>query len=61
MAETEPDAFVSREQEIELDPETSRILEERVKSADAGRLISAEEARRRFHEWLSKSSITKTR
>jgi|GEM_PF-3199510 len=61
MAETKIDPFVSTELEIELDSETSRILEERIKSANAGRLVSAEEARRRMQEWLSKSSTTKTR
>jgi hypothetical protein len=33
---------------VELEPETSRILDERIKSADAGRLVSAEEARQRI-------------
>jgi hypothetical protein len=61
MAESKIDPFVSTEQELELDPETSRILEERFKSADAGRLVSAGEARNRIQEWLSKSSTTRTR
>jgi hypothetical protein len=48
MAEAKIDPFVSTEPEVELDPETSRILKERIKSADAGRLVSAEEARQRI-------------
>jgi predicted transcriptional regulator len=61
MAELEIDPFVSTEPEVEVDPETSRILEERIKSADQGRLVSAEEARQRIHQWLTNSSTTKTR
>lgn len=61
MAKIEsPDPFVCND-EVEVDAETSRILKERVESADQGRLVSAEEARRRIREWLSKSSITKMR
>jgi hypothetical protein len=61
MAETKIDRFVSTEPQVELGPETSRILEERIKSADAGHLVLAEEARQRIQEWLSKSSTAKTR
>jgi hypothetical protein len=46
---------------IELSAETSRILKQRIKSADEGRLVSAKEARQRIQQWLSKTSITKTR
>jgi predicted transcriptional regulator len=61
MAKTEsPDPFVCND-EVQVDEETSRILKERIKSADEGRLVSAEEARQRIREWLSKSSTTKTR
>lgn len=61
MAESKIDPFVSTEPEVELDPETNCILEERIKSADAGRLVSAEEARQRIQECLSKFSTMKTR
>lgn len=61
MPETGIDPFVSTEPEVELDTERLRIVEERIKSADAGRLVSADEARERIQQWLSKSSITKTR
>jgi hypothetical protein len=45
MAETKINPFVSTEPEIELDPETSRIIDERIKSADADHLVPAEKAR----------------
>ncbi|MBV9155607.1 MAG: hypothetical protein JO097_05050 [Acidobacteriaceae bacterium] len=61
MTETGIDPFASTESELELDAETSRILEERIESADVGRLPPAEEARQRMEEWLSKSGTTKTR
>jgi hypothetical protein len=32
-----------------------------MKTADEGRLVSAEKARQRIQQWLSKSSTTKTR
>ena len=60
MAELKIDPFVSTEPEVEVDPETHRILKERIKSADEGHLISAEEARERFRQWLSNSSTPKT-
>ena len=61
MAEVEIDPFVSTEPEVELDAETARVIEDRIKSADAGRVVTADEARRRVQQWLSKSSTTKTR
>ena len=33
---------------------TSRILKQRMKTADEGRLLSAEEARQRIRQWLAK-------
>lgn len=55
------DAFVCNEPEVEVDAETGRILEQRMRTADEGRLVSAEEARRRIKQWLSNSATTKTR
>ena len=55
------DPFVSSELPIEVGPATSRVLKQRMKTADQGRLISAEKARQRMQEWLSKSSTTQTR
>lgn len=60
MPKLEIDPFVSTERAIKLDPETSRILEERMKTADDGHMVSSEEARHRFKKWLSNSATTKT-
>jgi hypothetical protein len=54
------DPFVCNEP-VEVSPATSRILRQRMKTADEGRLVSAAKARERILQWLSKSSITKTR
>jgi hypothetical protein len=55
------DPFVSNEREVEVDAATSRLLKQRIKTAEEGRLLSAKAARKRIQRWLSKSSITKTR
>jgi hypothetical protein len=55
------DPFVCDEPEVEIDSATSRILKQRIKTADEGRLVSAEQARQRIKLWLSKSSTTKKR
>ena len=55
------DPFISSEAEVKVDATTSRILRQRIKSADEGRTVSATAARQRIHRWLSKSSTTKTR
>ena len=55
------DPFVCNEPEVAISPATSRILKKRMKSADEGRVVPADEARQRIKQWLSKSSITKTR
>jgi len=55
------DAFVCNEPEVEVDAETSRILEQRTRTADEGRLVSAEEARQHIQQWLSESPTRKTR
>ncbi|MBZ5618678.1 MAG: hypothetical protein LAQ69_08150 [Acidobacteriia bacterium] len=55
------DPFVCNEPATEISPATSRILKQRMKTADEGRLVSAEKARQRIQQWLSKSSTTKTR
>ena len=54
------DPFVCNEPTVEISPTTSRILKERMKTAD-GHLVSADKARQRIQQWLSKSSTTKTR
>ncbi len=55
------DPFVCDKPEVEISPATSRILKQRIKTADEDRLVSAKEARQRIKQWLSKSSTTKTR
>ena len=55
------DPFVCNEPAVEISPAISRILKQRMKTADEGRLVSAEKARQRMQQWLSKSSTTKTR
>jgi hypothetical protein len=55
------DPFVCNEPAVETSAATSRILKQRMRTADQGRLVSAEKARKRIQQWLSKSSTTKTR
>jgi hypothetical protein len=55
------DPFFCNELEVEISPATSRILKQRMKTADEGRVVSAETARQRIQQWLSKSSTTKAR
>ena len=43
------------------DEQTLAAIDRAVKSADEGRLVTAEEARRRFEQWSTKSSTPKTR
>lgn len=61
MAEVTVDLFVSSEPDVEVDLETKRVLDERIRTADFRCLVPAAEARQRVQEWLSKSSTTKTR
>ena len=55
------DPFVCNDPAIEISPATSRLLKQRMNTADEGRLVPAEKARQRIQQWLSKSSTTKTR
>ena len=55
------DPFVCNEPAVEISQKTSRILKQRMKTADEGRLVSGEKARQRIQQWLSKSSTMKTR
>jgi len=50
------DPFVSTEDEVEVDAETASAIQRGIEDADAGRVITLEEARERMHQWLSKSS-----
>ncbi|HEV8039832.1 MAG TPA: hypothetical protein VGP62_13275 [Bryobacteraceae bacterium] len=55
------DPFVSNESAVEINQATGCLLKQRMKTAVEGRLIPADKARQRIHEWLSRSSTTKTR
>ena len=55
------DPFVCDEPAVQISAATSSILKQRIKSAEEGRLVSAQDARKRIQQWLSKSSTTKTR
>ena len=61
MAKVETDPFVSHELPVEVSAETARILDERIKSADEGRLVPAEATREQIRQWLLSSSTTKKR
>ncbi|HUI79054.1 MAG TPA: hypothetical protein VLY24_14105 [Bryobacteraceae bacterium] len=50
------DPFVSNEPAVEISPTTSRILKQRMKTAEEGRLVSADQARRRIMQWLSRKT-----
>jgi plasmid stabilization system protein ParE len=43
------DPFVSNGPAVEISPATSRLLKQRMKTADAGRLVPADKARQRIH------------
>lgn len=45
----------------EEDEATLSAIDRGIKAADEGRVVSAEEARQRVQQWLSKSSTPKTR
>jgi predicted transcriptional regulator len=49
------DPFVSREEEAGIDGETVSAIQRGIEDADAGRVITLDEARERMHRWLSKS------
>src|SRR6266446_1266988 len=54
------DPFVCNKPAVEVTLATSRILKQRMKTADEGRLVTAEKARQQIRQWLSRSSTTKT-
>lgn len=45
----------------EEDEETLAAIDRGIKQADEGRLVPLEEAHRRVHEWLTRSSTPKKR
>ncbi len=50
------DPFVSTEEEIEVDGETADAIQRGIDDADAGRVFTMEEVRKRMQQWLSRSS-----
>ena len=50
------DPFVSTEDEVYVDAETAPAIQEGMEDADAGRVVTLEDARGRMQQWLSKSS-----
>jgi hypothetical protein len=52
------DPFVCHEPAIEITAATSRMLKERMKTADEGPLVPGEKARQQIRQWLSESSTT---
>jgi predicted transcriptional regulator len=54
--QSRPDFFVSTEEPVEVDAETAAAIERGIKAADEGRLVSHEEVRKRFSQWISKFS-----
>ncbi|HEV2199702.1 MAG TPA: hypothetical protein VGR73_07765 [Bryobacteraceae bacterium] len=55
------DPFASNDPAVYISPATSRILKQRIKSADEGRLVWSEKVLQRIRQWFSKSSTTETR
>jgi predicted transcriptional regulator len=51
-----PDRILDEEDEATL-----AAIDRGIKAADEGRVVSSEEARRRLREWLTRSSLPKTR
>jgi len=48
------DPFVSTEEEVEVDLATLTAIRQGIEDADAGRVVTLEEARERMQQWLSK-------
>jgi predicted transcriptional regulator len=62
MAKLEPiDPFISTEEEVEIDAETKAAIQRGIEDADAGKVITLDDARERMKQWLSRSSSPKQR
>ena len=48
------DPFISNEDEVEVDAETAQAIEEGIRAADEGRVLSSDEVRKLAPEWISK-------
>lgn len=45
----------------EVDPETLAAIEEGIRDADAGRLVSSDDVRKMIPKWITKSTTAKDR
>lgn len=50
------DPFISTEEDVEVDDETATAIRRGIEDADAGRVVTLEEAREHMGQWLLKSS-----
>ena len=49
--------FISTEEDVEVDDQTAAAIRRGIADADAGRVVTLEEARKRMGQWLLKSSL----
>jgi predicted transcriptional regulator len=61
MSERKHDLFVSTEAEVEVDAETAAAVEQGIKAADEGRVVSSEEVRKLLPQWISSFSTPSRR
>ncbi len=62
MADRYPiDPFVSSEDAVEVDSETTAAIEEGIGDAKAGRVVSSDEVRKLIPQWISKFSTRSAR
>jgi predicted transcriptional regulator len=50
------DPFVSTDEEIEVDAETTAAIERGIRAADEGKVVSNDEVRKLIPQWISKFS-----
>jgi predicted transcriptional regulator len=55
------DPFVSTDEEIEVDAETTAAIERGIRAADEGKVVSNDEVRKLIPQWISKFSTPSRR